>query len=142
MQVAAEHAQAVRERAGMSMEEGLLFDWIALHAADVSPRHQQASALVVADLADADGPVRQGTAVAAGNASQAAVRERFVQFTLSRLVRQHLSQSRHNRCPLYGRLARELRCDARRWKCARVSLVCSCSRLCCRPPPAMPRFSR
>ena len=39
VQVAAEHAEAVGERAGIGVEERLLLDRIALHAADVAPRH-------------------------------------------------------------------------------------------------------
>ena len=45
VQIAAEHAEAVRERAGVRVEERLLLDRIALHAADVSPRHAQACRL-------------------------------------------------------------------------------------------------
>ena len=39
VQVAAEHAEAVGERARMRVEERLLLDRIALHAADVAPGH-------------------------------------------------------------------------------------------------------
>ena len=82
VQIAAEHAEAVGERARMRVEERLLLDRIALHAADVSPRHAQTSALVEADLADADRALGQRAAVAAGEASQAAVGQRFVELAL------------------------------------------------------------
>ena len=73
VQIAAEHAEAVGERAGIRVEERLLLDRIALHAADVAPRHAQPAALVEAHLADADRALGQRTAVAAGVAAQAAV---------------------------------------------------------------------
>ena len=48
----------------MHVEEGFLLDRIALHAPRISPRHHQASALVEAHLAHADG-VRWNLAVVA-----------------------------------------------------------------------------
>src|SRR5207253_1258962 len=58
VQVAAEHPEAVGQRAGVDVEEGLLLDRVALHAADVAPRHLQASAFVESNLADADRALR------------------------------------------------------------------------------------
>src|SRR5689334_24810026 len=46
MQIAAEHAEAIRERTGIGMEERLLLDRIALHAADIAPWHSQPTAIV------------------------------------------------------------------------------------------------
>src|SRR5262249_44274957 len=77
--------------------ERLLLDRVALHAADVTPGHEQAAGLVVAHLAHANRAFGQRTAVAAREASQAAVAEPLVQVTLPRLVREHLSQCRHRR---------------------------------------------
>ena len=93
VQIAAEHAEAVRERAGVGVEERLLLDRIALHAADVAPRHAQRSALVEAHLADADRAVGQRTAMAAGEAAQPAVRQDVVQLALARPARQYFSET-------------------------------------------------
>ena len=79
----------------MRVEERLLLDRIALHAADVAPRHQQPAALVEAHLADADRALGQRTAVAARVAAQPAVGQRVVQLALARLAREHLSQCGH-----------------------------------------------
>ena len=95
MQIAAEHAEAVGERARVGVEERLLLDRIALHAADVAPRHAQRSALVEAHLADADRAFGQRTAVAAGVALQAPVIEHPVELAFASFSREHLSQRRH-----------------------------------------------
>jgi hypothetical protein len=39
VQVAAQHTEAERERAGLSVKERLLLDRIALHAANIPIRH-------------------------------------------------------------------------------------------------------
>ena len=64
---------------GSDVEERLLLDRVALHAADVAPRHVQRPAPVEADLADAGGAVGQGTGVAAGDAADAPLVERLDQ---------------------------------------------------------------
>ena len=91
VQVAAEHPEAVSQRARVRVEERLLLDRIALHAADVAPRHPQPPALVEAHLADADGAVGQGTAMAARVTAQAAVGQPVVQRALARRLREQLS---------------------------------------------------
>ena len=101
MQVAAEHPEAVRQRARVRVEKRLLLDGVALHAADVTPRHHQTSALVEADLADADRAVRQRTAVAARVAAQAAVGESLVQLALTRFLREHVAKRGHSANLLY-----------------------------------------
>jgi hypothetical protein len=73
MKIASEHAEAVGECARIGVEKRFFLDRIALHAADVSPRHSQLAALVESHLAHADRSVGQGTAVAAGVALQPAV---------------------------------------------------------------------
>ena len=60
MQVAPEHAEAVGERARIGVEERLLLDGIALHAADVAPWHAERAATVEADLAHAHRAVGDG----------------------------------------------------------------------------------
>ena len=92
VEVAAEHAEAVGERAGPGMEERLLLDRIALHAANVAVRHAEPPAVVEADLADADGTVWQRAAVSARGAAQPSVGERFDELTFVRLTREQLSQ--------------------------------------------------
>jgi len=64
------------------MEERLLLDWVALHARDIAPRHPQAAPIVVADLADADCPIRNGTPVSARNAPEPVRIEAFVKVPL------------------------------------------------------------
>jgi hypothetical protein len=51
------------------MKEGLLFDWIALHAPDISPRYVQRPAAVETHLADALLAFRDRAAVSAGIAA-------------------------------------------------------------------------
>ena len=65
MKVAAEHAEAVGQRAWISVEERFLFDRITLDAGDIPPRHAQAAALVEANLADAHGALWNRAAMAA-----------------------------------------------------------------------------
>ena len=69
MQIAAEHAEAEGQRSRIRVEERLLLDRIALHAADVAPRHVEMSAAVVAHLAHAGLSIRNRTLVPAGIAA-------------------------------------------------------------------------
>jgi hypothetical protein len=101
VQIATQHPEAVGKRARVRMKERLLFDRIALHAADVSPRNAQRSAFVEADLAHPDSAVRQGTAVAARVAAQTAVREHVVQRPFPCFVRQDVGQCRHDETSIY-----------------------------------------
>jgi hypothetical protein len=91
VQIAAEHPETVGERARVRVKEWFLLDRIALHAADVTPRYQQAATLVEAHLADADRPLRQRTTVPARVAAQSSVGQRLVEIALARFARQHLS---------------------------------------------------
>jgi hypothetical protein len=52
------------------MKERLFLNRIALHAADVAPRHEEAAASVEANFANAHRPVGDGTLVPAGVAAQ------------------------------------------------------------------------
>src|SRR5436853_4828328 len=79
----------------MGVEKRLLLDRIALHAAYVSPRHQQAPAFVEAHLADANRALGERTAVPAGVAAKSPVGQRFVELAHARLAREHLSQGGH-----------------------------------------------
>src|SRR5262249_21356501 len=95
MQVAAEHAEAVRQRTRMSVEKRLLLYRIALHAADVAPGDEQRAAAIEADLAHPSRAVGQRTAVAARDATQPAVRHLMVELACACLLREHLRQCGH-----------------------------------------------
>ena len=77
MEVATQHAEAVGERSGISMEERLLLDGVALHAGGVSPRDIEFATAIEADLADSGLTVGDRAAVAAGEAAHAIVSERL-----------------------------------------------------------------
>ena len=73
MEIAAEHAEAVGERAGIGVEERLLLDGIALHSGGVSPGDVELAAAIEADLADSGLAFGDRAAVAAGEAADAVV---------------------------------------------------------------------
>ena len=79
MQVAAQHAEAVGQRAGIGVKKRLLLDGIALRSGGVSPGDVELAAAVVADLADAGLAFGDGAAVAAGEAADAVVVELLVE---------------------------------------------------------------
>ena len=81
VEIAAEHAEAVGECAGIGVEERLLLDGVALHAADVSPGHVEGAVCVEADFADAGLAFGDRAAVAAGEAAHTVPIELFVQVT-------------------------------------------------------------
>ncbi len=85
MQVAAQHAEAVSECSGISVEKRLLLDGIALGARHVSPGNKQRAAAVVADLADAWLALGDGATMAAGKAAHPAIIELFVEARISLL---------------------------------------------------------
>ena len=78
MKIAAQHAEAVGERAGIGVKERLLLDGIALGAGGVSPGDIERAAAVVADFADAGLAFGNGTAMATGEAAHAIVVELLV----------------------------------------------------------------
>ena len=75
MQVAPEHAETVGERAWIGMKEGLLLNGIALHASRVSPGDIKFAIAIEAHFAYARLSVRDGAAVATGEAANAVVAE-------------------------------------------------------------------
>jgi hypothetical protein len=75
MQIAAQHPEAVRESAGMSMEERLLLDGIALHTRGISPWHIELAAAVKAHFAYAGLSLGDRAAMTAREASDAIVAE-------------------------------------------------------------------
>ena len=79
MKIAAQHAEAVSESAGMGVEEWLLLDGITLGSGNVSPGNVERAAAVVAHFADAGLAVGDGTAVAARETANPAMVELLVQ---------------------------------------------------------------
>jgi len=79
MEIAAQHAETVCERARMGVEERLFFDGIALHAGGVSPGDIEGAAPVVANFAHPGLALGNRTAVAAGKTADALVIEFFVE---------------------------------------------------------------
>ena len=98
MQIAAEHAKAVSQRAGISVEERLLFNGIALHAADVSPGNIKLSSLIEANFADAGLCVGDGTTVSAGETAHAITIKFFVKLTFANVFVEDLAKGGH--CPI------------------------------------------
>jgi hypothetical protein len=79
------------------MEEGLLLDGIALHSADISPRHVERASLVVAYFANSGLTVGNRTAVAAGIAAHPVAIESLVQITLTDVLVNDVAKSRHRK---------------------------------------------
>lgn len=92
MQVATQHAEAIRQRSGMNVEEGLLLNWVALHSANVAPRNIQLSALVEADFANPCLTLRDGTTMSAGKTAQPVALDRFVQFAFADIFIQDFAE--------------------------------------------------
>ena len=101
MEIAAKHAKAVCQRAWTGVEERLLLDRIALHAADVAPRDVQRAAAVESDFADAMCAVGQRTRVPAGDAADAPVVERLDELAGPNGRLEHVLQ-RHKEYTLAG----------------------------------------
>ena len=81
MEVAAEHAEAHRQRSGQRMEERLFLDRIELECSYVSMWNQQPSAAIESNAADAVEPIEYHAPVAACETAQPAIFELLVQFT-------------------------------------------------------------
>src|SRR5450631_130792 len=79
VEIAAQHAEAVGESAGVRVEERLLFDGIALRPGGISPRNVECAAAVVADFAHAGLAFGDRAAVTARETSDAVVVEFFVE---------------------------------------------------------------
>ncbi len=77
VEIAAEHAEAVGQRARVGVKERLLLDGIALHAADVTPWHEEPAATVKPHFAHAHRALGNRALVATGVAAQTATLERL-----------------------------------------------------------------
>jgi hypothetical protein len=84
VEVAAQHAEGQRVRAGQHVEERLLLHRIALDACGVAVGHAEPAALVEADLTDSSPALADQAAVAAGDAAHRPVRERLDEAPLAR----------------------------------------------------------
>jgi hypothetical protein len=83
------------------MEKRLLLDRIALHAADISPRHVKLSALVIADLAHARLTFGNGATMTTREAANAVSLNRLVKFTFANLLVQDISEGRQRGTSVY-----------------------------------------
>src|SRR5215208_3233299 len=96
MQVTAEHAEAVRQRSRRDVEERLLFDRIALHAADVPPWDVELAIAVAAHFADADRARRNRTAMPARHAADPCAVERLYQLSRPGPRVEHVLEGGHS----------------------------------------------
>ncbi len=95
VQIAAEHAEAVGERARMHVKERLFLDRVALHAARIAPRHHQPPALVEAHLAHAERALGNLAVVAARVAVHPVVVETVIELAFARARGEDVFQSCH-----------------------------------------------
>jgi len=95
VKIATEHAETEGARAGQGMEKRLLLDGIQVRAVDIAEGRIELALAVVAHLADAGEPGRDGATVAAGEAFHTIAVERAAQFSFACLARQLLSQGLH-----------------------------------------------
>ena len=103
MQIAAEHSEAVGQRARVGVEEWLLFDGIALHSANIAPGNIQSAALVVADLADSGLTFGNRTAMAAGVTTNPIAIQFFVEITFTNVLINDVAKSGHGNLCLHSK---------------------------------------
>jgi hypothetical protein len=94
MQVATEHSKAVGQGAGVGVEKRLLFDRVALHAANIAPGNIEFPALVEAHFADAGLPFGNGAAMTTGKAADAVAFDGFVQPALADALVENFAERR------------------------------------------------
>src|SRR5215469_1509452 len=101
VRIAAQHSKAVRQGAGVGVEEWLLFDRVALHSAGVAPRNVQGPASVVANLADTRLALWDRAAVTTGKTAHAVAVKSLVKFALAAIFVNDIPQRRHTTqlCP-------------------------------------------
>jgi hypothetical protein len=75
VQIAAQHSEAIGQRAGIRVEKWFLLDRIALGAGSVSPGDEELATAVVADFANTGLAFGDGTAMSAGKTAYAVVLE-------------------------------------------------------------------
>src|SRR5438876_5966153 len=99
VQVTAQHSEAVRQCAGIGVEERLFFDRVALHYTGVAPGNVQGPASVVANLADARLALRDGAAVTTGKTAYTVPVKFLVEFALADILVNDIPQRRHTPQP-------------------------------------------
>jgi hypothetical protein len=77
MEVAAQHAERERLGSGQEVKERLFLDRVDLQSSHVSMRHAKRSVAIEANLADSTRTRGNQTAMSAGEAADAVVRERI-----------------------------------------------------------------
>ena len=95
VEVAAEHAEAQGATSRKSVEEGLLFDGIAVHRVDVTVWSVQLSSAIEADLADPRETRRNGAAMATGETLHAVAVQGAVESRLPGLTGKLFGQRFH-----------------------------------------------
>ena len=100
MQITTQHAEAVSQRARVGVKEGLLLDRIALHSADVAPRHVKSTALVVTDFADARLAIGNRATVTAGIAAHPVSVQLLVELALTNVLVDDVAKRGHGRPPI------------------------------------------
>ncbi len=97
MQVAAQHPETHRQRAGQSVEEWFLLDGIALERAEIVRRDKQRAGAVEAHTANAVVAVEDQATMAASVTADFVVGQFFVQLPRLGQTRQLLAQRLHLR---------------------------------------------
>src|SRR5690349_20441711 len=95
MQIASQHAKAVSQGTGISMEKRLLLDRITLHAANVSPWNIQLAVFVEANLADTRLALGNGTAMSASEAAHTVAIEFLVEVAFFDIPIEDFAQRGH-----------------------------------------------
>ena len=95
MEVAPEHAEAVREPARIGVEERLLFDRVALDPTDVAPGHVELPTAIEADLPHAERAIREGALEPAGVTADPPLVQSFPEVAFAGVGRQDVGERRH-----------------------------------------------
>jgi hypothetical protein len=79
------------------VEEGFLFDRIALHSADISPGDIELASLVESDFANAGLSFGNWAAMSAGETADPVAFDRFVEFAFPDVLIQDFAEGGHRR---------------------------------------------
>src|SRR5580693_6768681 len=97
MQIASQHAKAISQRTRIRVKKRLLLNRIALHSADISPRHIQSAAAVVPHLANAGLSLRYRTAMPARITPYPIAIQLLVKLALANLLVNDIAKRSHQR---------------------------------------------
>src|SRR6266436_3307323 len=95
VQVTAQHSEAVRQCAGICVEERLFFNRVALHHTGVAPGNVQGPPSVVANLADTRLALRDRATVATGKTAYPVAIKFLVEFAFADVLVNDIPQRRH-----------------------------------------------